>query len=144
MPAKEIIYSEECRQAILRGVNKLAGAVKVTLGPRGRSVVFDRLRENLRKYKQLTLPELINLTVNETLSRTVITSGTTMLSTLALLLFGGPVLLGFSVAMLWGIIKGTYSSVYVGASLLLYLPSVRQAVRSGPQPGEAPSSTSGR
>jgi len=94
-------------------------------------VVFDRIRENLRKYKTMELAELINMSVNETIARTVVTSGTTMLATLALLIFGGPVLAGFSIAMVWGILVGTYSTVYVASSLLLYLPSVRQSVAPG-------------
>ncbi|MSO71244.1 MAG: protein translocase subunit SecF [Alphaproteobacteria bacterium] len=94
-------------------------------------VVFDRIRENLRKFKTMGLAELINLSVNETIARTVVTSSTTMLATLALLFFGGPVLAGFSLAMAWGIIIGTYSTVYVASSLMLYLPSVRQSVAPG-------------
>jgi len=87
-------------------------------------VVFDRIRENLRRYKSLPLAELIDLSVNQTLSRTLLTSGTTLVAVLALLLFGGPVLRNFSLAMVWGIVVGTLSSIFVASALLLQLPSV--------------------
>lgn len=93
-------------------------------------VVFDRIRENLRKYKTMELAELFNLSVNETLSRTIMTSTTTMLAVLALLFVGGPVILNFNVAMTWGIITGTYSSIYVAAALLLYLKPLRRRAAS--------------
>jgi preprotein translocase subunit SecF len=83
-------------------------------------VVFDRVRENLRKYKRMPLVELLNLSINEMLARTIMTSGTTFLAVLALALFGGPVILGFSVAMLWGVIVGTYSSVWIACAILVY------------------------
>jgi preprotein translocase subunit SecF len=94
-------------------------------------VVFDRIRENLRKYKTMPLAELFNLSVNETLSRTIMTSSTTMLAVLALLVVGGPVILNFNVAMAWGIITGTYSSIYVAAALLLYVKPLRRAAAQG-------------
>jgi preprotein translocase subunit SecF len=84
-------------------------------------VVFDRIRENLRKYKKMPLPDLLNLAVNETLSRTVLTSAVTFLAVLALYLFGTEVIHGFSFAMLFGIIIGSYSSIFVAASLLIVL-----------------------
>ena len=84
-------------------------------------VVFDRVRENLRKYKSMSLRGLLDLSVNQTLSRTIMTSATTMLAVLALYFFGGEVLHGFSVAMIWGILAGTYSSIFVAAALLLYM-----------------------
>jgi preprotein translocase subunit SecF len=93
-------------------------------------VVFDRIRENLRKYKTMDLKDLFNLSVNETLSRTIMTSTTTMLAVLALLIVGGPVIRNFSVAMLWGIVTGTYSSIYVAAALLLYLKPLRRSASS--------------
>jgi preprotein translocase subunit SecF len=89
-------------------------------------VVFDRIRENLRKYKTMDLKDLFNLSVNETLSRTIMTSTTTMLAVLALLFVGGPVIFNFNIAMAWGIITGTYSSIYVAAALLLYLKPLRR------------------
>ena len=82
-------------------------------------VVYDRVRENLRKYKTLPLLALLNQSVNETLSRTVITSVTTLLALLALLIFGGAVIRDFSFAMIWGVIVGTYSSVFIAGALLL-------------------------
>ena len=82
-------------------------------------VVFDRIRENLRKYKKMPLVDLMNLAINETLSRTVLTSAVTFLAVLALYLFGTEVIHGFSFAMLFGIAIGTYSSIFVAASMLL-------------------------
>ncbi|MDW4548454.1 protein translocase subunit SecF [Defluviimonas sp. D31] len=84
-------------------------------------VVFDRLRENLIKYKTTPLRDLCNLSVNETLSRTVMTSGTTLMALIALLVFGGDVIRGFVFAMTWGVIVGTYSSVYVAKNVVLIL-----------------------
>jgi preprotein translocase subunit SecF len=84
-------------------------------------VVFDRVRENLRKYKKLSLAEVLNLSINETLSRTVMTSVTTLLALISLYVLGGDVIRGFVFAMIWGVIVGTYSSVFVASSILLYL-----------------------
>ncbi len=84
-------------------------------------VIFDRLRENLRKYKKMDLQEVMNLSVNETLSRTLMTSGTTLLALIALLIFGGDVIRGFVFAITWGVIVGTYSSVYVAKNVVLML-----------------------
>jgi preprotein translocase subunit SecF len=84
-------------------------------------VIFDRVRENMRRYKKLSLIDLLNLSINETLSRTLMTSGTVFVAVGALVLFGGPVLYSFSVAMLWGVIVGTYSSVWVACAGLVYL-----------------------
>jgi preprotein translocase subunit SecF len=81
-------------------------------------VIDDRIRENMRKYRQMDIGALIDLSVNETLPRTVMTSVTVLLALGALLLFGGHVLQGFTAAMMLGIIVGTYSSVYVSSSLL--------------------------
>lgn len=83
-------------------------------------VVFDRIRENLRKYKKMPLQELIDLTINETLTRTVMTSGTTLLSLVALFFFGGEVLRGFTGAIIFGILIGTYSSIFVAAPILMW------------------------
>lgn len=82
-------------------------------------IVFDRIRENLRKFKKMPLPELFNKSVNEMLSRTLMTSGTTLLALLALCLFGGEVIQGFVYALIFGIVIGTYSSVFVAAPVLL-------------------------
>jgi preprotein translocase subunit SecF len=86
-------------------------------------VVFDRIRENRRKYKRMNLPDMINLSTNQMLTRTILTSVATAISLLPLLLFGGPNLFDFSAPILFGIIVGTFSSVYVAAMLLLYLPA---------------------
>jgi len=84
-------------------------------------VIYDRIRENLRKYKKMDLAQLINSSANSTLSRTLLTSGATLLSLLALVLFGGEVLKSFSTAAFFGILVGTYSSIYISAPILLYL-----------------------
>ncbi|MDJ0628586.1 MAG: protein translocase subunit SecF [Rhodobacter sp.] len=88
-------------------------------------VVFDRVRENLIKYKKKPLKEVLNLSINETLSRTVMTSGTTLLALISLLILGGDVIRGFVFAMTWGVIVGTYSSVFVASNILLYLGTKR-------------------
>ncbi len=82
-------------------------------------VVYDRIRENLRKYKKMPLAELIDLSLNETLTRTVVTGGTSILALAALVTFGGEVLRGFCFAIMFGIIIGTYSSLFVAAPFLL-------------------------
>ncbi|OYW82631.1 MAG: protein translocase subunit SecF, partial [Asticcacaulis sp. 32-58-5] len=82
-------------------------------------VVFDRLRENLRKYKKLPLGEVIDLSINETLSRTIITGVTAIMALLGLAILGGEALFSFSVALMFGIIIGTYSSIYVAAPVIL-------------------------
>lgn len=83
-------------------------------------VIYDRIRENMRKFKKKELAEIINLSVNETLSRTMLTGSTVLLSVTALLMFGGDALVGFAWAMLFGVVIGTYSSVYISAPVLLY------------------------
>ena len=82
-------------------------------------VVYDRVRENLRKFKKKELAELLDLSINETLSRTIMTSVTTLLALGALAIFGGAVLRGFTLAMIWGVLIGTYSSVFVASPFLL-------------------------
>lgn len=84
-------------------------------------VIYDRIRENLRKFKTLELKLLIDRSLNETLSRTVVTSATTLLALLALRFVGGEVIESFTVAMIWGVIVGTYSSLFVACPVLLYL-----------------------
>ena len=84
-------------------------------------VVFDRVRENLRKFKRPKLIEVLNLSINDTLSRTVMTSVTTLIALLALYVFGGDVIRGFVFAMIWGVVAGTYSSVFVATNVLLHL-----------------------
>jgi preprotein translocase subunit SecD len=84
-------------------------------------VVFDRVRENLRKYKKKPLREVLNLSINETLSRTIMTSVTTLLALLALYILGGDVIRGFVFAMIWGVLIGTYSSIFVASTMLMWL-----------------------
>jgi len=84
-------------------------------------VIFDRIRENLRKFKKKPLPDLLNLSINNTLSRTILTAGTTVVALVALVVFGGHVIYGFSLAVLFGVIIGTYSSVYIAAPILIFM-----------------------
>ena len=84
-------------------------------------VVFDRVRENLIKYKSKDLKEVLNISINETLSRTFMTSATTLLALIALFVLGGDVIRGFVFAMIWGVIVGTYSSIFVASAMLLRL-----------------------
>jgi len=100
-------------------------------------VIFDRIRENLRSMRRDSMPDIINASVNQTLGRTVITSGTALLTALALFFFGGEVLHGFAFTMVVGIITGTYSSVFIAAAMVSFC-------RSAPPPptaAHAPSST---
>jgi preprotein translocase subunit SecF len=104
-------------------------------------VVYDRVRENLRKYKSMPLRELIDLSINETLSRTVGTSTTVFLAALPLALFGGASLSGFAWTMLFGIVVGTSSSIFIAAPILLFLGEhrLRQDARAPPKaPPKAP------
>jgi preprotein translocase subunit SecF len=94
-------------------------------------VVFDRIRENRRKYKRMSLGELINLSTNQMLTRTILTSAATAISILPLLIFGGPELFDFTAAILFGIVVGTFSSTYVAAALLLYLPQPAGRIDDG-------------
>ena len=84
-------------------------------------VIFDRVRENLRKYSDIKIFELTNISINETLSRTIITSATTLLALLAIYFFGGEILKGFSLAMILGVVFGTYSSIYIANTILVRL-----------------------
>ena len=84
-------------------------------------VVYDRIRENLRKYKQMELFDLINKSLNETMSRTLLTSVTTLLALFSLYFLGGEVLKGFTFAMILGVFIGTYSSVFIASQIILYL-----------------------
>lgn len=84
-------------------------------------VVFDRLRENLAKFKTMPLREVMNLSVNETLSRTIATSMTTLLALIPLLIWGGDVIRGFVFAMVWGVFVGTYSSIFISKNIVLML-----------------------
>jgi preprotein translocase subunit SecF len=98
-------------------------------------VVFDRLRENLIKYKTMPLIDVMNLSVNETLSRTLMTSGTTLIALIALLVLGGDVIRGFTFAIAFGIVIGTYSSVYVAKNVVLYLGVKRDWTKKDDTPG---------
>lgn len=84
-------------------------------------VIYDRIRENLSKYNRIKIEEVANISINETLSRTIITSGTTLLALLSIFLLGGEILKGFSFAMILGVIIGTYSSIFVASPILKYL-----------------------
>ena len=84
-------------------------------------VIFDRVRENLKKYSDIKIYELTNISINETLSRTLITSATTLLALLSIFFFGGEILKGFSLAMIFGVIFGTYSSIYISNTVLVRL-----------------------
>jgi preprotein translocase SecF subunit len=99
-------------------------------------VVSDRIRENLRKYKRMDLTELLNVSINETLSRTILTGVTAIAGILALLIFGGEVIRNFSFAMLFGILIGTYSSIFIAAPLLAYLGVKRETVGAALKPKE--------
>ncbi|WP_104492542.1 protein translocase subunit SecF [Paracoccus denitrificans] len=102
-------------------------------------VVFDRLRENLIKYKTRPLLDLMNLTCNETLSRTIMTAVTTGIALTAMLIFGGDVIRDFVIAMLWGVIVGCYSTIYVAKNIVLWLGVKRDWSKPGPSekaPGE--------
>jgi preprotein translocase SecF subunit len=102
-------------------------------------VVFDRMRETMRKNKTMPLRDVINLSVNQTLSRTIMTSATTWIAILPLLIFGGAALANFTWAMTWGIFIGTFSSVYIAASILLYLPPIRRVSAEPKAEAAAPS-----
>jgi preprotein translocase subunit SecF len=95
-------------------------------------VIYDRVREAMRKYRTMPFRDLINLALNETLSRTILTVSTVALAVLSLLFLGGPVLRGFSIAMLWGVCIGTYSSLFIAAPILYYVqPRRAAAARAG-------------
>jgi len=95
-------------------------------------VVYDRIRENLRRYKRMPMRELLDVSINETLSRTVVTALTTLLALIALAVLGGPVIRDFSLAMLFGVIVGTYSSIFIASPILLLFK-----VRNGKEAVEA-------
>ena len=84
-------------------------------------VVFDRIRENLRKYHKMPLPELLNNSINEMLRRTILTSFTTLIALFSLYIFGGQVIKGFVTALIFGVVIGTYSSIFIASSLLIYM-----------------------
>ena len=94
-------------------------------------VIFDRVRENLRKYSDIKIFELTNISINETLSRTLITSITTLLALLSIFFFGGEILKGFSLAMIFGVVFGTYSSVYIANTVLVRLNVSQKTILKG-------------
>lgn len=94
-------------------------------------VIYDRIRENLRRFKKMEIMELLNRSINETLSRTIITASTTFLAAIALVFFGGQVLLAFSSAIAFGVFVGTYSSIYISAPALIYL-HIRESMQEQP------------
>jgi len=98
-------------------------------------VVFDRVRENLIKFKKRTLEDVLNLSLNETLSRTLMTSVTTLIALIALFVLGGDVIRGFVFAMIWGVLVGTWSSVYVAAVIVKRLGVRRDLGKGGDKPG---------
>ena len=91
-------------------------------------VIYDRVRENLRKYSDIKIYDLTNISINETLSRTLITSVTTLLALLSIFFFGGEILKGFSLAMIFGVIFGTYSSIYIANTVLVRLKVTQKTV----------------
>jgi preprotein translocase subunit SecF/SecD/SecF fusion protein len=100
-------------------------------------VVSDRIRENLRKYKKMELDELLDVSINETLSRTILTGCTAIVVLLSLYIFGGEVIRNFNFAMLFGIVVGTYSSIFIGAPILGYLGVKREWGGGGSKPATA-------
>ena len=105
-------------------------------------IVYDRIRENLRKYKKMPLLDLLNKSLNDTLSRTLMTSFTTLLALFALYFWGGPGLNGFAFAMIWGVFVGTYSSIFVAAPLLQLLGIDKKRLGSGADLGATASEQS--
>ena len=91
-------------------------------------VIFDRVRENLRKYSDIKIFDLTNISINETLSRTIITSTTTLLALISIYIFGGQILKGFSLAMILGVIFGTYSSIYIANPILILLNVTQKTI----------------
>ena len=100
-------------------------------------VIYDRVREAMRRHRTMPFGELINLALNETLSRTILTVSTVALAVLSLLIFGGEVLKGFSIAMLWGIVIGTYSSLFIAAPIIYYIQPSRRAIAREPADASA-------
>jgi preprotein translocase subunit SecF len=101
-------------------------------------VIYDRIRENLRRYKAMPMPALIDRSLNETLARTTMTSFTTLLALIALVLVGGPVIRGFTIAMIWGVFIGTYSSIYVASPMVLHLHPRRESADEPAAAGKSP------
>jgi preprotein translocase subunit SecF len=107
-------------------------------------VIFDRVRENMKSLRREPLEHVVNLSVNQTLSRTIITAGTTFLSVLALFIFGGEALRGFAFTMLVGIASGTYSTIFIASSIAIILSQKRRRQSTAASSGEAPAGQQGR
>jgi len=101
-------------------------------------VVYDRIRENLKKYRKMPIPELLDLSVNETLARTIVTSLSMLITLIALLLMGPQVIFGFTAAITLGIFVGTYSSIYMAAPILIWLKVSSKSFVPGDAPGDIP------
>ncbi|MGH7048681.1 MAG: protein translocase subunit SecF [Stellaceae bacterium] len=101
-------------------------------------VIYDRVRESMRKYRTMPFRDLINLSLSETLPRTILTVSTVALAVLALLVFGGPVLRGFSIAMLWGVGIGTYSSLFIAAPIVYYIQPNRTSIARSAERAKGP------
>ena len=103
-------------------------------------VVYDRIRENFKRHRKMAATDIVNLSINQTLSRTIMTSGLTSLVVIALIIYGGEVLQGFSIALITGIVIGTYSSIYIAGSLAVVLGLDRHALlaKTKPQPDTMP------
>ncbi|KUR79137.1 protein translocase subunit SecF [Novosphingobium sp. Fuku2-ISO-50] len=101
-------------------------------------VVYDRIRENLKKYRKMPIPELLDLSVNETLARTIVTSLSMLITLVALLLFGPQVIFGFTAAITLGIFVGTYSSIYMAAPILIWLKVSSKSFVPGDASGDVP------
>ncbi len=106
-------------------------------------VVYDRIRENLRKFRKMPMADLLNLSINDTLSRTIMTSVTTLIALAALFFLGGEGIHGFAAAMIWGIFVGTYSSIFIAAPVLLWV-ELRREGENVSTPGPIHGSTSGQ
>ncbi|CAN5679562.1 protein translocase subunit SecF [soil metagenome] len=120
-------------------LNVIAGLLTITgYSVNDTIVIFDRVRENMRGMRRDNLTTIVNTAVNQTLSRTIITAGTTLLSVLALYLFGGEVLKGFAFTMLVGIISGTYSTIFIAASLAIMFQGRRPLKGQQAPPASAP------
>jgi len=107
-------------------------------------VIFDRVRENLRSLRRQPLEHVVNLSVNQTLGRTVITAGTTFLSVLSLYVFGGEALRGFAFTMLVGIVSGTYSTIFIASAIAIILSQGRRRSAAAAEPPSAPAQDKGR
>ena len=104
-------------------------------------VVFDRVRENLRRMRRDDFATLVNASINQTLSRTIITSGTTLFAVLALFVFGGEVLRGFAFTMIVGVISGTYSTIFIAAAAAIAISEHRATRRARGSVGQAPATS---